>query len=203
MAIKRLSRALTTGLLATAMTCAGGSAATAATLPDNGVSRSTAGYAFTFLGSSDVFVPFDVFAPSGADAFGIAEIYVNGYECFAQNTVPATVDGLTSATAKGDMALECSLHIGPDDPPPPAGVPLTVQGSAQVDLAWSGEGQVERITVAGRYATCVARMQVRHAVVTGQVRVTIPDLGIDQSAVTLGDDDDSLRYEEVVCPPER
>jgi hypothetical protein len=72
-----------------------------------------------------------------------------------------------------------------------------------VDLAWSGEGEVERSTVAGRYSTCVAQLQVRHAVVTGHVQVNIPDLRIDQSAVTLGDDDDSIRYGEAICPPER
>jgi hypothetical protein len=94
MASKRLSRALTTGVLATAMACAGGGVATGAAPPDSGASRSTAGYAFTFLGSSDVFMPFDVFTPSGTDPFGVAEIYVQGYECFLQNTVPATVEGL-------------------------------------------------------------------------------------------------------------
>ena len=203
MTSKRLSRALTTGVLATAMACAGGGVATAAAPPDTGVSRWTTGYAFAFLGSSDVFMPFDVFASSGTDPFGIAEIYVQGYECFAQKAVPATVDGLTSATAKGEMALECNLHMGPDEAPPPADVPLTVQGTAHVDLTWSGEGEAERFTLAGRYSTCVAQLQVRHAVVIGQVQVNIPDLRINQSAMSLGDDDDSIRHEEAICPPQR
>jgi hypothetical protein len=66
------------------------------------------------------------------------------------------------------MALECSLHMGPDEAPPPTDVPLTVH----VDLIWSGEGEAERFTLAGRYSTCVAQLQVRHAVVSGQVQTT-------------------------------
>ena len=199
MTSNRLIRALTTVALATAMAGTGGGAATAVTPPDGAPSRSTSGYAFAFLGSSDVFLPFDVFAPSGTAAFGTAEIYVQDYECFAQNTVAATVDELTTATARGQMALQCYLHA--EEPAPD--VPLSVQGTAHVDLTWTGEGAVQRSALAGRDSTCVAQLQVRHAVVTGQVRVVIPQLDIDQSAITLADDDDSLRYEEAVCPPQQ
>ena len=69
------------------------------------VTRSSTGYASVFLthgtaGEVDVFVPFDVFAPEGIDAFGRGEVFVQGYECTTEDSVPATVSGLSSATAR-------------------------------------------------------------------------------------------------------
>jgi hypothetical protein len=160
------------------------------------VTRSTTGYASVFLthetaGEVDVFVPFDVFAPEGIDAFGRGEVFVQGFECTTEDSVPATVDGLSSATAGGTLDLVCS---SPE---------REVTGHAEIDLVWTADGPVERTTTAGRFSPCVTHLQVRHAAVTGSMTIVIPDLGVGVVVTPPGDDDDSIRQEHSLCHPSR
>ncbi|MGY1665583.1 hypothetical protein [Geodermatophilus sp. SYSU D00696] len=153
------------------------------------------GYASAFLGaggtsgSDDVFVHLTVFAPPGTDAFGNGEFFVLGWDCLTEQTVPAAVDGLDSATARGELALTCGSHTHPGE----------VTGTAVVDLTWTAEGPVAEHTVTGPGGTCPERLTDRHAVVTGQVRLVVPDLGYDGVAVSLADDDDSVSRGVPAC----
>lgn len=148
----------------------------------------TAGYASAFLGaggasgSDDVFVHASVWAPPGEAAFANGEFFVLGYDCLTEESVPATVDGLDSASARGSLALTCGSHTQEGE----------VTGTAELDLSWTGHGPVRRQTVAGAESSCSEDLSDRHAVVTGEVHLVVPALGYDGVAVSLGDDDDSI-----------
>ena len=188
--MSRAFRGLTVLLLAGATIWAAAGPAAA------GVTRSTLGLASVFLTNPDpagpeILVPFDVFAPEGVDAFGRGEIFVLGFECVTEDAVPATVDGLASASAQGELAYVCN---SPTD---------SVTGTATVDLAWIADGRTRRVTTAGPFSPCVTHLQIRHATVTGSVHILIPDLGVDVTATSPGDDDDSVRQERSLCHPSR
>ncbi|MGY1783391.1 hypothetical protein [Geodermatophilus sp. SYSU D00698] len=167
-------------------------APTAPAAPDDGGT----GYASAFLGaggdsgSDDLFVHVTVFDPPDADAFGNGEFFVLGWDCLTEQRVPATVAGLDSATARGELALTCGSHTQPGE----------VTGTAVVDLTWTAEGPGHEYTLDSPDGACRELLTDRHAVVTGQVRVVVPDLGYDGVAVTLADDDDSLARGVPACP---
>ena len=186
-------RSVTTGALAAAMAWAGTGTAAAAPPEDRGPERTATSYATAVLTGTetDMAVFFDVYAPEGDPAFGILEVFVDGYECLTEDRVAATVDGLESATAAGTLDLVCGSPDG------------EYAGTATVvDLRWIGEGEIERYTVAGRIFSCSGFGEQRRADVTGSVTVEIPGLGIDES--TAADDTYSrLTYVEGICPPGR
>jgi hypothetical protein len=152
------------------------------------------GYASVFLTGADVFVAFDVFSPEGQDPFGKGEFFVLGYDCLTEEQVPATVDGLESATAGGTLALTCGYHGEGVPPGPPE-----VSGTAIVELVWAGEGAVTEQDLGGPGSSCVGRLQVRSARVSGSVHLEVPALGVDVVATPPGDDDDTIREERSSC----
>ncbi|MGY1734205.1 hypothetical protein ACI798_22080 [Geodermatophilus sp. SYSU D01045] len=154
------------------------------------------GYASAFLGaggesgSDDVFVHVTVFDPPDADAFGNGEFFVLGWDCLTEERVPATVAGLDSATARGELALTCGSHTAAGE----------VTGTAVVDLTWTAEGPGHEYALDSPDGACRELLTDRHAVVTGQVRVVVPGLGYDGVAVSLADDDDSVSRGVPACP---
>ncbi len=161
------------------------------TAPDD----ATAGYASAFLGaggpsgSDDVFVHASVWAPPGEAAFANGEFFVLGYDCLTEESVPAEVDGLETAWARGTLALNCGSHTAPGE----------VTGTAVVDLTWTAEGPVRRRTVESPDGSCSEALSDRHAVVRGEVRLVLPALGYDGVAVPLLDDDDSISEGVPAC----
>jgi hypothetical protein len=194
------TRALTVLAAATAVSWAGAGAATAAP-SEPGIIRSSYDYASVFIVEGDVFSDFNVYAPPGQQPFARGEFSVLGYDCFPDNDVAAEIDPLTSATAAGTLHVTCYWHGDWEDPNAPE--VLMAEGTVSVDLTWSAEGRVTRMTTAGPYTECVGHLQIRHATVTGGVQVVIPDLGFDQFATAPGDNDDTLRHEEMICRPQR
>jgi hypothetical protein len=152
------------------------------------VDDGSTGYASAFLGaggasgSDDVFAHVTVWAPSGQDAFANGEFFVLGYDCLTEQTVPATVAGIDSATARGELALTCGSHQADG----------AVTGTAVIDLVWTAEGPVRAHSVSNSAGTCTEEISDRHAVVAGTVHLVVPALGYDGVAVSLGDDDDSV-----------
>ncbi len=174
---RTISRALTTGALAAAVVWAG--AGTAAAAPgDHWPTRTTTGSASAVLTGTTtpgMAVFFDAFAPDRTEPFGGLEVFVAGYECLTEDRVPATIDGLESATAAGELAFVCGSPEG------------EATGSATVDLTWTGEGGVQYSAFAGEGSPCASFARDRQAEVTGSVRVVIPGLGIDESTVPADD----------------
>ena len=184
--------ALTVGALAATLIGLEGGIAVGAPPPEGPAVRSSLITASVFLIGPDVFSDFNVYAPEAEAAFGRGDIFVAGYDCVTDDAAAATIDGLDSATATGRLEYLCST---PDV--------YDVPAYATVDLAWIGEGEIGRLTSAGPLNTCTEHLQIRHAQVSGTIRLVIPDLGIDQMASAPGDDDDSLVQREAICPPGR
>ena len=153
------------------------------------------GYASAFLGaggssgSEDLFVHLTVFDPPDVAAFGNGEFFVLGWDCQTAGTVPATVDGTEAATAVGELTLTCGSHTMPGE----------VTGTAVVDLTWTADGPPVETRVSGPGGECDEDRTDRHAVVGGQVRVTIPELGYDGVATSLADDDDTVAQGVPAC----
>jgi hypothetical protein len=189
MAGRTTRRALAVGALATVLVGTTGSPATAA--PPTLTTLRSAGVIMTDPDPAGVgaFVTFDVFAPPGEDAFGVGEVFVLGYECLADERAPATITGLRTATSTGTVPLTCGSATAP-----PEGLP----GQAVVELAWAGEGAVQRSTTVDRDRRCVIRSATRQARVTGSVRVTVPALGVDVT-VTVPADGAAIREERSLC----
>jgi hypothetical protein len=184
-----VTRAVTTGALAAAVVWAGAGTATAAP-SDHWPTRTTTGSASAVLtgtATPGMAVFFDAYAPDRTEPFGGLEVFVAGYECLTEDRVPATIDGLESATAAGELTFVCGSPAG------------EVTGSATVDLTWTGVGDVRRYVVAGAGSPCISFGRERHAEVTGSVQVVIPALGIDESAIP---EDDFSRLTSVtsICP---
>jgi hypothetical protein len=185
MAHTTATRALTTGALAAAVVWAGAGTAAAAPPGDHWPTRTTTGYASAVLTGTTtpgMAVFFDAYAPDRTEPFGGLEVFVAGYECLTEDRVPATIDGLESATAAGELAFVCGSPEG------------EVTGSATVDLTWTGEGDVRHYVLAGPGFPCISFGRERQADVTGSVRVVIPELRIDESTIA---DDGSSRLTSV------
>jgi hypothetical protein len=163
--------------------------------PSTAPAAETAGYASAFLGaggasgSDDVFVHASVWAPPGEAAFANGEFFVLGWDCITDGSVPATVHGLESASARGELALTCGSHTHEGE----------VTGTAELDLTWTGHGPVRRQTVASAHGECSEDLSDRHAVVRGQVRLVLPELDHDGVALPLLDDDDSVSQGVLDC----
>jgi hypothetical protein len=85
-------------------------AGTAAAEPpsDPGPSRSTTGSAAAVLSSeSGLTVFLDAFAPPSEASFARLEIFVVGFECVTEESIPAELDDLESASAEGELILTC------------------------------------------------------------------------------------------------
>ncbi len=172
--------------------------ATASTSPPSSTPAGdpgTAGYASAFLGaggasgSDDAFVHVSVWAPPDAEPFANGEFFVLGYDCLTEETVPAAVDGLGTASAGGELPLTCGSHTHEGE----------ITGTAVLDLTWTAQGPVEQHTVESTDGSCAEDLSVRHAVVTGGVHLVLPALGYDGMATPLGDDDDSISQGVPAC----
>jgi hypothetical protein len=184
------TRPLVVGALVAALAWSGTGTAAAARPSDPGPSRSTTESAMAVLSeaTSDVVVFLDAFTPPGEPSFARLEIFVAGYECLTEDSVPADLDGLESAAAVGALTLTCGSARG------------NMTAFADVDVAWQGTGRSTRTTLAGHGRNCVQRIRTREATVTGTVEVTVPELGIDETAVPeFGE----LRLATELCPPRR
>ena len=96
--------------------------------------------------------------------------------------MPATVDGLESASARGELALTCGSHTAEGE----------VTGTAVLDLTWTADGEVRQHTVENPDGSCAEEISERHAVVSGEIHLVIPELDYDGVARSLADDDDSV-----------
>jgi hypothetical protein len=184
------ARFLVTGVLAAALTWSGAGTVGAAPPSDPGPSRSTTGSATAVLSGpeSGLTVFLDAFAPPGEASFARLEIFVAGFECLTEESVPAELDGLDSASAGGELTLICGSPQG------------EVTALADVEVVWEGTGRVARTTLAGPGRICVVQIRAREATVTGTVEVTIPELEIQETAVPeFGE----LRLATELCPPRR
>lgn len=190
MRTRRIAGPLVAGVLAAAMTWSGIGTATAAPPPDPGPSRSTTGSASAYLAGpvTGLGVFLDAFTPPGETSFARVEIFVAGYECLTDESIPAELDGLDFASAQGQLTLTCGSSQG------------EITGYADVDVAWEGTGRITRTTLAGHGRACLVRIQAREATVTGTVEVTIPGLGIQETAVP---ESGELRQATEHCPPRR
>jgi hypothetical protein len=150
---------------------------------------------------SDLFVLTGIFAEQGSATETFVDIFVDGYHCVSDDPLDSAITELETATLQGTLSLTCSFVVDPENPPE-GPVPDDVTGTALVDLAWTGVGDRDRLPRTGNRDHCVGRFVERHAVVTGEVRVVIPELGVDDTATAEADSPDSaLRHQRVVCPP--
>jgi hypothetical protein len=130
----------------------------------------------------------DAFAPPEEPSFAGLEIFVAGYECVTVEAIGAELDGVDSASAEGELTLTCGSPQG------------EATAYADVDVVWEGTGRTTRTILAGRGQPCVVHIRTRGATVTGTVVVTIPELGIEETAVPeFGE----LRLATELCPPGR
>jgi hypothetical protein len=183
-------RTVVVGALAASLAWSGAGTAAAARPSDPGPSRSTTGSAMAVLSEepSGLTVFLDAFTPPGEPSFARLEIFVAGHECLTENSIPATLDGLESASAEGRLTLTCGSAQG------------DVTAVADVDVAWEGAGRTTRTTLAGPGRNCVVKIRTREATVTGTVEVSVPELGIEETAAPeVGE----LRLATELCPPLR
>lgn len=129
---------------------------------------------------------FGVYDPPDVPAFGRGEVFIGGYECTTEDSVPARVTGLESARATGWLAYECGSAEG------------TVRGTAVVHLDWAGRGEVVEHSWTDQ-AGCVVTLRVRPADVSGGMLVVVPGVGGAHLTLNAPDDAD-LRQERTTCP---
>jgi hypothetical protein len=185
-------QALTVGALTATLIGVNSGIAVGVPPTDGPAVRSSITTASVFLIGPDVFSHINVFAPEGEEPFARGDIFVAGYDCVTEDAAAATIDDLDSATSTGRLEYLCSTPDVSD-----------MAAYATIDLAWTGKGEVSRLTSAGPLNACTEHLEIRHAHVSGSIRIFIPELGIDQMASAPGDDDDSLVQREAICPPGR
>lgn len=170
-----------------------GPAAASPPAPDSGSGPpdSAIGYANALLygenrtGEGGAESLFGVYAPAGVPAFGRGEVFIGGYECLTEDSVPARVTGLESARATGRLGYECGSAEG------------TVRGYAVVHLHWTGQGEVTQQSWTDE-AGCTVTLQVRPARVTGGMLAVVP--GVGTAVLTLNSEDDAdIRQERTTC----
>lgn len=128
---------------------------------------------------------FTVYAPAGVSPFGRGEVFLGGYECLTEDSVPARVTRLHSAGATGWLAYDCTSEAG------------TVRGYAVVHLHWTGHGETTVQSWTDE-AGCVITLQVRPARVSGGMVVLVP--GVGSAVLTLNAEDDAdIRQERTDC----
>ncbi|MCZ2819681.1 hypothetical protein O2V63_04995 [Modestobacter sp. VKM Ac-2977] len=82
---------------------------------------------------------FEAYAPAGVPAFARGEVFIGGYECLTEGSVPAQVTGLESARATGWLRYDCGSAEG------------TVRGYAVVHLTSGRNGSpADRTAPGGR-----------------------------------------------------
>jgi hypothetical protein len=191
------------GLLTAGLVWSGGVAAAAPPGEPAGF-RSVADQAAAVLrGSegSDLLVLTGIFAETGSATEAYVDMFVDGYHCVSDDPLDAAITELETATLEGTLSLTCRFVVDPENPPE-GPVPDDVTGTAVVDLAWTAVGDRERLPRTGNRDHCVGRFVEWHAVVSGEVRVVVPELGVDESATAEADSPDSaLRHQRVACPP--
>lgn len=195
--------AVVTAALSAGLVCSGGVAAAAPPAEPAGLRSVADQAAATLRGDedSDLFVLTGIYAERESPTEVFVDIYVNGYHCAGDDRLDAAVTELKTATLEGTLALTCSFVVDPEDPPE-GPVPPNVTGTADVDLAWAAVGDRERLPRTGNRDHCVGRFVERRAVVTGEVRVVVEDLGVDEVATAAPEDpDNAIRHQNVVCPP--
>ena len=196
-------RGVVTGVLTAGLVWSGGAAAAAPPETPAGF-RSVADQAAAVLRGgegSDLLVLTGIFAEAGSAIEAYVDIYVDGYHCASDDPLDAAITELESASLEGTLDLTCRFVVDPENPPEDP-VPGDVRGTAVVGLTWDAVGDRERLPRTGNRDHCVGRFVERHAAVSGDVRVVIPELGIDESATAQADSPDSaLRHQRVVCPP--
>ncbi len=192
---RRAGRALTVAAVAAGLAWTGAGTAAAGPPTGGGVTVTNDDYGLAALSSAEVpglTVFLDVFAPGDRSPFADLEVFVAGYECVTgeEDSIPATVQALESASAAGTLPLTCSSPTG------------EVTGEAVVqDVVWDGEGPLRSEVIRpGPGVRCVLFVVAREATVTGTVQVTIPDLGIDAEATG---ERGELRHVTGICPPAR
>jgi hypothetical protein len=161
-------------------------AAPAAGDPGTGIGYANALlYGEDLTGGGGVESLFTVYASQGVPAFGRGEVFLGGYECLTEDSVPARVTGLESARATGRLRYECGSPEG------------TVRGAAFVHLRWTGRGEVTEQSWTDD-AGCLVTLRVRPADVTGGMLVAVPGVGV--AALTLNAPDDAdVRQERTTC----
>ena len=153
--------------------------ATAGPPEGHGLTITQDGYALTALASADgaLLVHLDVFDPLDRAPFADLEVFVAGYECVTgeEDSVPATMRTLRSASAVGTLPLTCGSEEG------------TVTGTAVVEgVTWQATGRPVTDVVPPSAGDPRLRTTVtRQAAVAGSVRVSVPGLGVD--TVATGD----------------
>ncbi|MCZ2847360.1 hypothetical protein [Modestobacter sp. VKM Ac-2978] len=128
---------------------------------------------------------FEAYAPAGVPAFARGEVFIGGYECLTEGSVPAQVTGLQSARATGWLRYDCGSAEG------------TVRGYAIVHLSWTGQGEVTQQSWTDEMG-CTVTLQVRPARVTGGMLAVVP--GVGSAVLTLNAPADAdIRQERVTC----
>ncbi|GAA4733229.1 hypothetical protein GCM10023328_10730 [Modestobacter marinus] len=159
--------------------------------PGAGTSDGAIGYATALLygedrtGGGGAESLFEAYAPAGVPAFARGEVFIGGYECLTEDSVPAQVTGLESARATGWLRYECGSAEG------------TVRGYAAVHLRWTGHGEVVEQSWTDEEG-CTVTLQVRPARVTGGMLAVVP--GVGSAVLTLNAEDDAdIRQERRTC----
>lgn len=189
-------RVLTVGVVVAALVWSGAGTAGATPPAGGGVTVTNDDYALAALPSAEVpgmTVFLDVFATEDRAPFADLEVFVGEYECVTgeEDSIPATMATLESATAAGTLPLTCGSSTADE-----------VTGTAVVEeVVWDGEGPLRyEVIPPGPGVRCLLVVVAREAAVKGTVHVTIPDLGIDAEA---SGERGELRHVTGICPPAR
>lgn len=192
--MRTTTRSWICGSTAAALLLVGAGPATAsppAPDPGGGTSDGAVGYATALLygenrtGEGGAESLFQAYAPAGVPAFARGEVFIGGYECLTEGSVPAQVSGLESARATGRLSYECGSVAG------------TVRGYAVVHLRWTGQGEVAERSWTDD-AGCTVTLRVRPAEVAGGMLAVVP--GVGSAVLTLNAEDDAdIRQERVTC----
>jgi hypothetical protein len=145
---------------------------TAAAAPPGNTTTGSAN-AFPLVGGAGVFL--SAFDPDGEAAFVVPEVLGEGYECFAEERLPADFRGLGSVSTAGTVTVTCAGERQPE-----------VTGTLTVDVSWRGRGPATEQPETPFPTGCDLRVLIRQAEVTGSVTLDVPDLGPAATAVLDG-----------------
>ena len=182
------TRRWVTGALTAALLVlgAGTAAATPGAGPGAGIGYANALlYGPVFAGAGGAESLFSAYHPAGVPGFARGEVFIGGYECTTEGSVPAEVTQLESARAAGPLVYDCASPEG------------SVRGHALVHLTWTGRGEVTEHSWTDD-AGCRVVLQVRAADVTGGMLVVVPGAGVAVLRLNSAEDAD-LRQERTVC----
>ena len=193
---KTVVRSVATGALAAAMAWTG--AGTAAAAPPE---RYTSAYATTILSGDGFWARVTLTETEGIAPAADVHIFVGDYRCELVDPVAFTLESLESAAVKAeDVELRC---VQVDDPENPGQQLPPLTGTADIDLSFRGEGEVERLPLNGRLDHCVGRFLERDVSVQGSLAVDVGGETLEIVADADSVSDSALRYTHVACPPGR